>query len=156
MSRSEVRHPKRCRGGSSMNATNGLQQADSSPAEVPATPDHGSSPAIHRVAILGTGKMGSALAARLSEAGFELTLWNRTPSRAEALGLGPVAESPAAAARGADLVISSLTGPDAVRAVYLGRDGALSSGAGARFVEMSTAGADIVPDLGAQVRAAGG
>jgi len=31
-----------------------------------------------RVAILGTGKMGSAIAAGLAEAGFELTLWNRT------------------------------------------------------------------------------
>jgi 3-hydroxyisobutyrate dehydrogenase-like beta-hydroxyacid dehydrogenase len=36
------------------------------------------------IAILGTGKMGSAIATRLSEAGFQVILWNRTRSRAEA------------------------------------------------------------------------
>src|SRR5580765_154610 len=69
-----------------------------------------------RVAILGTGKMGSAIASRLAGAGFELTLWNRTRERAVALGIGQVAETPAAAARDAEVVISSLTGPEAVRA----------------------------------------
>ncbi len=116
----------------------------------------GTVPALHRVAILGTGKMGSAIAARLSEAGFALVLWNRTRSRADALGLGTVAENPAAAARDADIVISSLTGPEAVLAAYLGRDGALTAGPGKRFVEMSTAGTDLVSDLAAQVTAAQG
>ena len=77
-----------------------------------------------RVAILGTGKMGSAIAGRLSGAGFELTLWNRTRERAHALGIGQVAETPTAAARNADVIISSLTGPDAVRAAYLERTAA--------------------------------
>ena len=109
-----------------------------------------------RVAILGTGKMGSAIAGRLDEAGFELVLWNRTRSRAEALGLGTVADTPAAAVAGADVVVSSLTGPDAVLATYLGPDGALTAGAGKHFVEMSTAGPDLVSDLAAHVAAAGG
>ena len=108
------------------------------------------------VAILGTGKMGSAIAARLSEAGFEVTLWNRTRSRAAALGLGTVAATPADAARDAAIVVSSLTGPEAVLAAYLGPDGALAGGAGKRFVEMSTAGPDLVADLAAHVAAAGG
>ena len=56
-------------------------------------------PVARRIAILGTGKMGSAIAARLSAAGFQVVLWNRTRSRAEALGLGTVADTPAAAAR---------------------------------------------------------
>ncbi|MEA2630189.1 MAG: 2-hydroxy-3-oxopropionate reductase, partial [Chloroflexota bacterium] len=47
-----------------------------------------------RVAILGTGKMGSAIAARLGEAGFQLVLWNRTRERAEALALGEVVATP--------------------------------------------------------------
>ena len=51
---------------------------------------------VRRVAVLGTGKMGSAIAARLSAAGFEVVLWNRTRSRAEALGLGTVADTPPA------------------------------------------------------------
>jgi 3-hydroxyisobutyrate dehydrogenase-like beta-hydroxyacid dehydrogenase len=108
-----------------------------------------------RVAILGTGKMGSALAGRLDEAGFELVLWNRTRSRAEALGLGTIADTPAAAASDVEFIISSLTGPDAVLAAYLGPDGALASGAGKHFIEMSTAGPDLVADLALQVAAAG-
>ena len=114
------------------------------------------SPIPRTIAVLGTGKMGSALATRLSEAGFEVVLWNRTRSRAEAVGLGTVAETPAAAARDADLVISSLTGPEAVLATYLGPDGALTEGHGKPFVEMSTAGPDLVTTLEGHVAAAGG
>src|SRR5258705_1944333 len=109
-----------------------------------------------KIAILGTGKMGSAIAGRLSEAGFGIVLWNRTRSKAAALGLGTVADTPAAAVGDATVVISSLTGPDAVRAAYLGPNGALSVGAGKQFVEMSTAGADLVSELGSQVTRADG
>jgi 3-hydroxyisobutyrate dehydrogenase-like beta-hydroxyacid dehydrogenase len=108
------------------------------------------------VAILGTGKMGSAIAAGLAEAGFELTLWNRTKERALALGIGRVADSPVLATRDADVVISSLTGPDAVRAAYLGPAGALGAAEGTLFVEMSTAGADLVAVLAEEVAKAGG
>ena len=47
-----------------------------------------------RVAILGTGKMGGAMARRLHSQGHELTLWNRTRERAEALRIGTVAATP--------------------------------------------------------------
>ena len=109
-----------------------------------------------RVAILGTGKMGSAIAARLAQAGFELMLWNRTKDRALALGIGRVADSPALATRDADIVISSLTGPDAVQAAYLGPSGALGAAEGRLFIEMSTAGADLVAILAKEVANAGG
>lgn len=115
-----------------------------------------SSTHLRRIAILGTGKMGSAIATRLFDAGFEIALWNRTRSRAEALGLGMVAETPAAAAGDADIIVSSLTDSAAVRAAYLGPDGALTIGQGKRFVEMSTAGPDLVSELAVQVTAAGG
>lgn len=108
------------------------------------------------VAILGTGKMGSAIAARLSAAGFPVVLWNRTRARAEALGLGTVADTPAGAVRAADIVVSSLTGPEAVLTAYLGPGGAVAAGAGKRFIEMSTAGPDLVATLAAQVALAGG
>jgi 3-hydroxyisobutyrate dehydrogenase-like beta-hydroxyacid dehydrogenase len=110
----------------------------------------------HAIAVLGTGKMGSAIATRLSEGGYEIVLWNRTRSRAEALGFGKVAETPATAVRGADLVISSLTGPEAVLAAYLGPDGALTAGKGRHFMEMSSAGPNLVSDLAAHVAAAQG
>jgi 3-hydroxyisobutyrate dehydrogenase/2-hydroxy-3-oxopropionate reductase len=104
-----------------------------------------------RVALLGTGKMGSAIAERLAAAGFELTIWNRTRTRAEALGIGRVADTPATAARDAEIVISSLTGPEALRAAYLAPDGAVA-GAGHRlFIDMSTAGPDAVAELAAAI-----
>jgi len=52
--------------------------------QLPRTSDAVAAPR-SRIAILGTGKMGSAIAARLAQAGFELTLWNRTKERAVAL-----------------------------------------------------------------------
>jgi 3-hydroxyisobutyrate dehydrogenase-like beta-hydroxyacid dehydrogenase len=111
-------------------------------------------PAI-RVALLGTGKMGSAIAARLIACGYDLTVWNRTRARAEALGLGDIAETPAAASRGADVVISSLTGAEALRATYLGQDGAIAGTNGQLFIDMSTAGPDIEVELAAAIRSTG-
>jgi 3-hydroxyisobutyrate dehydrogenase-like beta-hydroxyacid dehydrogenase len=113
-------------------------------------------PDLPRVAVLGTGKMGSAIAGRLADSGFTITLWNRTRSRAEALGIGQVADTPVAAVREADVVISNLTGPDAVTSTYLGPGGALEAGDRKLFIEMSTAGADLVPWLATKVEAAGG
>ena len=107
------------------------------------------------VAILGTGKMGSALARRLAQAGFTTTLWNRTRARAEEVGVGRVTDTPADAVSAAEVVISSLTGPDAVRATYGGPQGALSAASGQIFVEMSTAGPDVVLELQPQIASAG-
>lgn len=104
-----------------------------------------------RITVLGSGKMGSAIAGRLARAGFDLTVWNRTRARAEALGIGQVADSPAAATRNADIVISSLTGPDAVRATYFGPDGALASADQQLFIDMSTVGADTVTEFAAAI-----
>jgi 3-hydroxyisobutyrate dehydrogenase/2-hydroxy-3-oxopropionate reductase len=109
-----------------------------------------------RVALLGTGKMGGAMARRLSAAGHDLTLWNRTRERAEALGVGKVAATPAEAVETAEIVISMLTDANAVRATYLG-DGGASSAAktGQVFVEMSTAGPDVSREIAPAVERAG-
>jgi 3-hydroxyisobutyrate dehydrogenase-like beta-hydroxyacid dehydrogenase len=108
-----------------------------------------------RVAILGTGKMGGAMARRLNAAGHELTLWNRTRERAEALGVGTVAATPAEAAGTADVVISMLTDANAVRAAYLGEYGAIKAARGQTFVEMSTAGPDMAKELAPLTERAG-
>ena len=108
-----------------------------------------------RIAVLGLGKMGSAMALRLERVGFDLTVWNRTRARAEDLGVGMVADTPAAAARGVELVLSSLTGPDAVRDVYLGPDGAAQGASGQLFVEASTTGPDVVSEIDPVLRAHG-
>lgn len=91
--------------------------------------------------------MGGAMARRLESAGHELTLWNRTQERAEALGVGKVAATPAEAAEGAEVVISMLTDADAVRATYLGEEGAARAAKRQVFVEMSTAGPGVAKDV---------
>jgi len=109
-----------------------------------------------RVALLGTGKMGGAMTRRLAAAGHELTLWNRTRERAEALGVGKVAATPAEAVETAEIVISMLTDANAVRATYLGDDGASSAAKkGQVFVEMSTAGPEISREIAPAVEQAG-
>lgn len=108
-----------------------------------------------RVAILGTGKMGSAIARRLHGVGNDLAVWNRTRSRAQRLGFASVAETPAEAVADAEVVLSILTDEAAVRAAYLDPDGALKSARGQVFVEMSTAGPAIAAELEAAVRRSG-
>jgi 3-hydroxyisobutyrate dehydrogenase len=107
------------------------------------------------VAILGTGKMGGAMARRLASSGFDVTLWNRTPAKAEELHIGRVAATPAEATRDADVVISSLTNDAAVRDVYLGEDGVLASAAGKLLIDASTAGPQIAEELGRESDARG-
>jgi 3-hydroxyisobutyrate dehydrogenase-like beta-hydroxyacid dehydrogenase len=108
-----------------------------------------------RVAILGTGKMGGAIARRLNESGHELVLWNRTKSRAETLGMGRVASAPADAVKEADVVVSILTDAEAVRAAYLGEGGAAKAARSQVFIEMSTAGPEIAIEVKAAVERAG-
>lgn len=103
------------------------------------------------VALLGTGKMGAAIAHRLAGAGFELTLWNRTPDRARAVGAGRVAGTAAEAAESADVVLSILYDAASVRQVY----GGLRPRRGQVFVEMSTAGAGVPDELAAGLAPAG-
>ncbi|HEV3407985.1 MAG TPA: NAD(P)-dependent oxidoreductase, partial [Gaiellaceae bacterium] len=83
------------------------------------------------------------------------TVWNRTRERAAALiEAGAVtAESPAAAARRADAVITMVADPEALRAVTRGRDG-IAAGArtGTTVIEMSTVGPTAVSELADAVR----
>jgi 3-hydroxyisobutyrate dehydrogenase-like beta-hydroxyacid dehydrogenase len=107
------------------------------------------------VAILGTGKMGGAMARRLASSGFDVTVWNRTPARAEELHVGRVAATPVEAVRDADVIISSLTNDAAVRDVYLGEGGVLRSAAGKLLIDASTAGPQIAEELGREAQSAG-
>src|SRR5258705_1716079 len=105
-----------------------------------------------KVAVLGTGRMGGAIARRLAGSGFDLTVWDRTTERARALNVGRVAPTPAEAVRGADIAISSLTNAAAVRDVYLGPQGAFVGADMRLFVEMSTAGPKSIEDLSQEAR----
>jgi 3-hydroxyisobutyrate dehydrogenase len=100
-----------------------------------------------KVAVLGTGRMGGAIARRLAASGFDLTVWDRTTAKAQALNVGRVAPTPAEAVRGADIAISSLTNAAAVRDVYLGPEGAFGTSERSLFVEVSTAGPESIEEL---------
>lgn len=94
------------------------------------------------VAVLGMGRMGAAMATRLAESGFEVTVWNRTSARAEEVAEatgGRRADTAADAVRSADIVVSSLADDEAVEAVHLGEDGTLAAASASTIVvETST------------------
>ncbi|HTC49219.1 MAG TPA: NAD(P)-dependent oxidoreductase [Candidatus Aquilonibacter sp.] len=74
-----------------------------------------------RVAFLGLGIMGHAMAANLAKAGHEITVWNRTPGKlVEGAGVAP---TPAAAANGAEVVWLCVSDTAAVEKVLFGPDG---------------------------------
>ena len=113
---------------------------------------------MNRISFLGLGLMGAAMARRLLDHGFELTVWNRNPRRADALvrAGARIAATPADAARDAEAVIAMLADDAASRAVWLGEAGALAAMArGALAIESSTLTAGWVRELGAQAGARG-
>jgi 3-hydroxyisobutyrate dehydrogenase-like beta-hydroxyacid dehydrogenase len=100
-----------------------------------------------RIAFLGLGQMGAPMAARLLQAGHDLAIWDRTPTRAAPLvESGAVAAaSPAAAADGVDYAITMLATPDALRQVVLGQNGlAAALHPGQVLIDMSTVGPEAV------------
>ncbi len=94
-----------------------------------------------KIGFVGLGSMGSGMARNLIKAGHALTVYNRTRSRAEELSrLGAkVADTPAEAASGADVLITMLADDHAVEDSVLGSGHAIQSlSAGAIHVGMST------------------
>jgi 3-hydroxyisobutyrate dehydrogenase-like beta-hydroxyacid dehydrogenase len=111
------------------------------------------------VAVVGAGRMGAAMAARLTGAGYDVVLFNRTRQRAERVAAeagGRVAETAAEAARIADTVLVSLADDAAVTAVYRGGDGLLAGlRSGTVVLEMSTVAPRTVRELAPQIAGAG-
>jgi 3-hydroxyisobutyrate dehydrogenase len=94
-----------------------------------------------RLALIGTGMMGARMGRRLLDAGHELTAYNRTAARTAALAAAgaAVAETPREAATGAEVVLTALADPDAVRAAAYGDDGLLAGmDGGALWIDLST------------------
>ena len=106
-----------------------------------------------RVAFLGLGVMGGPMAGHLARAGHEVTVYNRTASKA----LAWVAEhghqaspTPAEAVEGAQFVMMCVGNDDDVRSVALGATGAVQAMAdGAVLVDHTTASADVARELSA-------
>jgi 3-hydroxyisobutyrate dehydrogenase-like beta-hydroxyacid dehydrogenase len=93
-----------------------------------------------RVGFIGLGHMGSGMAANLVRAGHDVTVYNRSPAKAEALiALGAKAATSVAEACRGDAVLTMLANDEAVESVVLGRDGVVASlAAGALHVSSST------------------
>ena len=111
------------------------------------------------VAFLGLGTMGAPMAANILRRGHALTVWNRTSSRAQPLvdAGARLAATPAAAARGADVVVTMLADPTALDAVLYGAEGVVAAlAANALVVDMSTVDPAAAHKADAAVRAAGG
>jgi 3-hydroxyisobutyrate dehydrogenase-like beta-hydroxyacid dehydrogenase len=103
-----------------------------------------------KVGFAGLGDMGSLMVPRLMEAGHDVTGWNRTKAKAEDLIEAGMrwADSPAEAAKDADIMFSIVTDGVAVRDVALGERGVITTlGRDAVYVDMST----IDPDMSRSV-----
>jgi 3-hydroxyisobutyrate dehydrogenase-like beta-hydroxyacid dehydrogenase len=96
---------------------------------------------IKTISYLGLGTMGSGMASNLLKAGYNLTVWNRSPEKCEPFARkgARVANSPADAVRDVELVMYSFSNDEAVEEVVFGKKGILSgSKAGQIAIDMST------------------
>src|SRR5438874_1567619 len=110
-----------------------------------------------RVAFLGLGIMGGPMAANLVRAGFEVTVWNRTPSRADAFaaryGAHPAPTAAAAAERG-DVTITMVPDGPEVEEVMFGDNGAAEGMRhGACAIDMSTIAPEVSVSIGERLAA---
>jgi 3-hydroxyisobutyrate dehydrogenase len=104
-----------------------------------------------KLAFLGLGVMGAPMAGHLQKAGHEVTVYNRTASKADdwvkQYG-GEMAKTPAEAAKGADFVMACVGNDDDLRSVCLGPDGAFATmSPGAVFVDHTTVSAAVTREL---------
>ncbi|MCX5051729.1 MULTISPECIES: NAD(P)-dependent oxidoreductase [unclassified Streptomyces] len=104
------------------------------------------------VSVLGTGIMGAAMARNLARAGHSVRAWNRTRAKAEPLAAdgAHVADSPAEAVEGADVVLTILH--DGPAALDVMREAAPALRPGAAWVQSTTVGIEGIGELAAFAR----
>jgi len=110
---------------------------------------------MQRVAFLGLGTMGAAMAANLARAGFQVAAWNRTPGRAPELAeLGvTTASTPAEAASTAEIVVLCVSDTPDVEAVLFGPDGVVEGAKpGTLIIDCSTIAPSGSWDFAARLR----
>ncbi|HEX5463218.1 MAG TPA: NAD(P)-dependent oxidoreductase [Burkholderiales bacterium] len=104
-----------------------------------------------KLAFIGLGVMGFPMAGHLAQAGYKVTVYNRTPSKAEAWVKkhgGSSAPTPAQAARDADMVFACVGNDDDLRQVTIGENGAFAGmQQGAIFADHTTASAQVAREL---------
>lgn len=114
---------------------------------------------MQRVAVLGLGLMGSGMAHNLLRAGFPVTVYNRTPEKAQPLVASGARQAATAreAAQAAEVLIAMVADDHGSRAIWLGDDGALAGmPPGATLIESSTLTPSWVRELAALAQARGG
>ena len=114
----------------------------------------------HKVAFLGLGVMGYPMAGHLTRAGHQVTMYNRSPAKAQAwMAECPghaSAPTPREAAAGADIVFACVGNDDDLRSVVLGPDGAFAGmKPGAVFVDHTTASASVARELSSEAQKRG-
>ena len=105
-----------------------------------------------KLAFLGLGLMGTPIAARLLEAGHDLTVWNRTSGKTRPLvdQGASAASSPADAVAGADAVFTMVATPEALEQVLFGDEGVVGAlSPGQRLIDMSTVGPQMIASVAA-------
>lgn len=105
---------------------------------------------IKKIAFIGTGIMGARIAGHLMDAGYDLTVHNRTREKAEALLAKGAhwAESPAEAAADADVVFTMVGYPTDVEDVYLSTDGLIRAAKkGAWLIDLTTSSPQLARDI---------
>jgi 2-hydroxy-3-oxopropionate reductase len=104
-----------------------------------------------KAAFIGLGVMGYPMAGHLKNAGIDVCVYNRTAEKAQRWVeeyKGSMAQSPAAAASGCDVVLSCVGNDDDVRQVLIGDSGALSAmRSGALLVDHTTASATLAREI---------
>ncbi len=113
---------------------------------------------MHNIAFIGTGIMGQSMAANLLKAGYALTVYNRTESKAQPLldAGARWASTPAEAAQSADLVITMVGTPQDVHDTYLGPGRVLDAmPSGSLLVDMTTSSPRLAAELHEKARARG-
>jgi 3-hydroxyisobutyrate dehydrogenase len=111
-----------------------------------------------KIGIAGTGRMGAAVASRLLSVGHDVTVWNRTREKTEALALAgaSVAATPAELSTRAEIIITFLTDAAAIDVTYDGSNGLLAGEVrGKLFIDMSTVRPETEKALAAKVSAKG-
>ncbi|MEL6100183.1 MAG: NAD(P)-dependent oxidoreductase [Pseudomonadota bacterium] len=104
-----------------------------------------------KLAFLGLGVMGAPMAGHLQKAGHDVTVYNRTASKAQdwvAAHGGAMATTPREAVAGAEFVMACVGNDDDLRSVCLGDDGAFAGmDAGTIFVDHTTVSAKVTKEL---------
>jgi 3-hydroxyisobutyrate dehydrogenase len=110
-----------------------------------------------KVGFIGLGLMGGPMAANVAQAGFPLTVYNRTRSKAEAhKALGAqLAASPAEVGAEAEVVITMLSDAAAVREVLFGPEGVLAGDGQPTVIDMSTIAPDQSQSISARLAESG-